>query len=278
MRIWKLTSRAFPSKYTNTEFRYMSATFFKFNVSNLRGGTFSKPLLPWKESQPEWEFGSLRAKQFRPCSRKFVFRWTLLTLMKFNVSNLKGDTFSHRSRLEGIQTRMRVWKLTSRAIPSRNTNIKFRWTSPTFFKFNVSNLKHFFQTFLPWKRSQPEWKFGSWRARHFRRVTPILSFAERHQLSSNSTYRTCKVKLFPNRSCPGRNLNQNESLEADERSNSVNAHRNLQLLLLNVTNFNEIQCFETWKVTLFHTALAWKESQPEWEFGSWQAEQFRPGT
>ena len=140
--------------------------------------------LAWKESKPEWEFGSWQAEQFRQGTPILSFAERRQLSSNSTYRTWKVTLFPNVLALEEISTRMRVWKLTSKAFPSSNANIKFRWTPPTFFKFNVSNLQGetFSKPLLPWKESQPEWEFGSWRAKQFRQCTQkfATSFAERH--------------------------------------------------------------------------------------------------
>ena len=119
------------------------------------------------------------------------FYKTSLSLLKFNISNLKGCSFVSRSGLGGISTRTRGSKLTGVAFPSTYTNIKFHKTLLSLLKFNVSNLKGY--SFV--SRSGLEGISTRTRGlklsgRAFPSGTPILSSTRHRYLCSNSTSQT----------------------------------------------------------------------------------------
>ena len=132
---------------------------------------------------------------------------------------------ANSSRLGDILTRTRVWKLTGGAFPWGYPQIEFHKTLTIILaQIKVALL----WTALAWQVSQPEQKFGSYRAEHFRQLTPILSYTEPHKLFafSNLNISNLTGDTFCEQLLRGRYLNQNESLEADGRSISVRLHQN----------------------------------------------------
>ena len=136
----KLKGGAFPSSYTNIKFHKTSLSSLKFNVSNLKGCSFvSRSGLEGISTRTRGL--KLTGGAFPSTYTNIKFHKTLLSLLKFNVSNLKGSSFVSRSGVEGICARTRGLKLTGGAFPSTYTNLKFHKTSLSWLKFNDSDLK-----------------------------------------------------------------------------------------------------------------------------------------